>query len=309
MIHPALHRYIESLRQSPPPHPSTMTLDERRTHYREATRAWWPEPHPVEVRDLSIDLVDRRLAARLYVPTDDEGRALIVYFHGGSFVVGDLDSHDGLCRRLASDARVRLLAVDYRRAPENPFPAAIDDAVDVVRYLAAHRGDVAQHDAALVVMGDSAGATIATVAASLIGREVGLAAQVLLYPTLGPEMLTDSAHVYATGYGIELDHLRYDYGLYLAGQVDHTDPRVSPLMNEDLTGAPPAIIVVAQCDPLRDEAVAYAGLLEHFDVPVTLLEAEGMVHGFIRLGGTIPQALAIVDDVAEHLHRRIAERA
>ena len=107
----------------------------------------------------------------------------------------------------------------------------------------------------------------------------------LIYPTLGPAVLTDSSHTYAQGYFLDVDHLRYDYGQYLAGYADATDPRVSPLMAEDLSGSPPAILVLAECDPLRDEGLAYAGLLEHFGVPVELLEAKGMPHGFLRMGG------------------------
>jgi acetyl esterase len=155
-------------------------------------------------------------------------------------------------------------------------------------------------------MGDSAGATLIAVATALTRSEpLGIAAQVLIYPTLGPEMLTDSSHTYAKGYLLDVDHLRYDYGQYLGEWRDHTDPRVSPLMFANLTGAPPAIVLVAECDPLRDEGVAYAGLLEHFGVPVELLEAEGMIHGFLRMGGLVPEAIEIVDDLAAHMHRYV----
>ena len=108
---------------------------------------------------------------------------------------------------------------------------------------------------------------------------------------------------------MNLDSLRYDYRQYLGEFGDHTDPRVTPLLANDLTGAPPAIIVVAECDPLRDEGVAYAGLLEHFHVPVELLEAEGMIHGFLEMGGVVPEALAIVDDIAAHLTRVVGAAA
>jgi acetyl esterase len=197
---------------------------------------------------------------------------------------------------------LRFLAVDYRLAPEHPFPAGVNDAADALRYVARHLAEFADEGAALVVMGDSAGATLATVAAREVRGEVALTAQVLIYPTLGPEMVTDSVHTFGHGYLLDMDHLRYDYGQYLGGFSDHTDPRVTPLMATDLTGVAPAIVVVAECDPLRDEGVAYAGLLEHFGVTVELLEAEGMVHGFIRMGALVPEAMAIVDDVAEHLH-------
>lgn len=306
MIHPALQRYVEDLRANPVAHPASVDIERRRSAYREGAMALWPAPEVVaEVRDCTFELPGRTIAGRLYVPTGDESRGFVIYFHGGSFVVGDLETHDGVCRRLAVDTAMRFLAIDYRLAPEHPFPSGLDDAVDVLRYVAAHRDEFGASEATLFVMGDSAGATLATVAATLTRHEgLGIGAQVLLYPTLGPEMLTDSAHAFATGYWLELDHLRYDYSQYLAG-ADPTDPRVSPLMNTDLADSPPAVIVVATCDPLRDEAVAYAGLLEHYGVRVELLEAEGMVHGFIRLGGTFPEALAIVDDLAAHMHRLV----
>jgi acetyl esterase len=114
-------------------------------------------------------------------------------------------------------------------------------------------------------------------------------------------MVTESAHKYGVGYMLDLETLRFDYTQYLGDFRDHTDPRVSPLLFEDLTGAPPAIVLVAECDPLRDEGLAYAGLLEHFGVRVEILEAEGMVHGFLRLGDLVPETLEIVDDLAEHM--------
>ena len=155
-------------------------------------------------------------------------------------------------------------------------------------------------------MGDSAGASLVAVACALTRDDLSLAGQVLIYPTLGPEVMTDSSHRYATGYILEIDHLRYDYQQYLGEWTDHTDPRVTPLFAADLSGSPPAIVVVAECDPLRDEAIAYAGLLEHFGVPVEILEAEGMLHGFLRMGHVIPEAMDIVDDVATHLSQYVA---
>jgi acetyl esterase len=171
-----------------------------------------------------------------------------------------------------------------------------------VRYVAAHVETFADRGARVIVMGDSAGATLAAVAVAHTRNEgLNLAGQALIYPTLGPELLTDSAQRFATGYLLEVESLRFDYEQYLAGWSDHSDTRVSPLMNLDLANSPPAVVVVAEFDPLRDEALAYAGLLEHFGTPVEVLEAEGMVHGFLRLGGLVPEALAVVDDLALHL--------
>ncbi len=307
MVHPALESYVRAVQEHPGPHPSTVSALERRTAYRQQSEAMCGSPEAVEsTDDLVLELKGRSLAARLYIPLQDEDKAIVVYFHGGSFVAGDLDTHDALCRRLAADTRMRFLAVDYRLAPEDPFPAGIDDAVDAVRYVSTHLTDFAQPGAKLIVMGDSAGATLIAVAAVLTRAEdLGIVAQVLIYPTLGPEVLTDSSHTYAKGYLLDVDYLRYDYGQYLGEWRDHTDPRISPLMFDDLTGAPPAVVLVAECDPLRDEGVAYAGLLEHFGVPVELLEAKGMIHGFLRMGGLVPETLEIVDDLAGHMHRYV----
>lgn len=264
------------------------------------------DPVGVSTRDFTLDLGDHSIGARLYQREGVETRALVIYLHGGCFVMGDLETHDWLCRRLASDTRTPILALDYRLAPEHPFPAGLNDAIDAIRYVAAHRKDFGDEGARLILMGDSAGANLATVAATQLRDDgFGIAAQVLIYPTLGPELLTESAHRYGKGFLLDIDSLRFDYEQYLGGFTDHTDPRVTPLLCNDLARVAPAIVVVAECDPLRDEGIAYAGLLEHFNVPVELLEAHGMVHGFLEMGGVVPEALVILDDLADHLQRLV----
>jgi acetyl esterase len=307
MVHRALEAYVRAAKQNPAPHPSTVSANDRRTAYRDMAQALRGEPEPVaSVTDGEISLEGRTLATRLFVPLRDEGKALVLFFHGGSFILGDLDTCEATCRRLCTYTGMRFLAVNYRLAPEHTFPASVNDAIDAVRHVAATISMYASADAELIVMGDSAGAALVAVACALTRREdLAIAAQVLLYPTLGPEVVTQSSHTYATGYLLEIDHLRYDYGQYLGDWNDHTDPRVTPLMFDDLSGAPPAIVVVAQFDPLRDEGVAYAGLLEHFGVRVELLEAEDMVHGFLSLSALVPETLDMVDDLAMHLHRYV----
>ncbi len=307
MVHPSMEPFVLAAKEHPRAHPSSLSPEERRRQYREQADWLWPSPEAMaSVSDVEIH-AERSIRARLYVPHGAKDRALVLYVHGGSFVAGDLDTHDGLCRRLAADTKLRYLAIDYRLAPENPFPAGLDDVRQAILAVARDRGAYGAANAALVVMGDSAGATLVAVALSQLRHEnLDVAAQVLLYPTMGPTLLTDSSHVYYSGYLLDVDHLRYDYGEYLAGAVEASDERVSPLLSSDLTGVPAAIVVVAECDPLRDEAVAYAGLLEHFGVRVELLEAHGMLHGFLRLGGHVPEALAIVDDLALHLDSLVA---
>jgi acetyl esterase len=157
-------------------------------------------------------------------------------------------------------------------------------------------------------MGDSAGGCLAAVvSAELRHADLGIAGQVLIYPTLGPDLVTNSSKEFGTGYLLEMDDFHIDYRRYLGDYTDHTDPRVTPLLHGDLTGVAPAIVVVAECDPLRDEAVAYAGLLEHFGVPVELVEAEGMLHGFFFHGPFIEGAWDTMTDVASHMARYVAE--
>ena len=304
-VHPQIEALLIESRALPRLDPSTMLMSDRRRMFNDLAMNLWKQPTPMfEVTEIDLPLASGPLRTRLYVPSENEHRGLILYFHGGSFVVGNLDTHDGLCRRLAADTSMHLLAVDYRLAPEHPFPAAVTDATDALRYVATHLEQFGGSDFRLIVMGDSAGATLAAVAAAEVRHDhINLAAQVLVYPTFGPELLTASAREFGTGYFLEVDHLRYDYEQYLGTHTNHADPRVTPLMNLDLSGSAPAIIVVAECDPLRDEAVAYAGLLEHFGTPVELLQAEGMIHGFLRLGEVVPDAFDIVDDIARHLHR------
>ncbi len=311
MVNPGFEPYLRQARENPPPAPWTTSPAERRQAFREESLMFRGELSPmINVEDRQLALEGRELSARLYVPVTDEGRSLVVFFHGGSFVSGDLDTHDWLCHRLAHDTKTRLLAVDYRLAPEHPFPAGLNDAVDAVRHVAAHRSDFGPSSARLIIMGDSAGANLVAVAATVLRDEdLGVAAQVLIYPTLGPELVTDSAHRFGKGYLLDIEGLRYNYREYLGDYTDHTDPRVTPLLSTDLARVAPAVVVVAEFDPLRDEGIAYAGLLEHFGVPVELLEARGMVHGFLEMGAVVPDALEILDDLAAHVQRLGAEKA
>lgn len=308
MISPAIAALVAAARERAALGDSP-SVAQRREAYRAELAALRGEPESMaSVEDVTVPLAGRTLRARLYVPRIDESRALVVFFHGGGFIAGDLDTHDALCRRLSADTRMRFLSVEYRLAPEFPFPAAIEDASEVLEYVVGHVGDFDVPTAKVLVMGESAGATLSTVACSILRDEpLALAGQVLIYPTLGPELLTDSAHEFGHGFMLDVERMRQDYEDYLGTWTDHGDPRVSPLMSGDLAGVPAAIVVVAECDALRDEGVAYAGLLEHFGVPVTILEATGMVHGFLRLGSLAPEALDIVDDLARHMHRYVED--
>jgi acetyl esterase len=301
-LHPDLEQLVDHLRRHPAPNPATTDIETRRESH--AVGTLFTESPPVTM----AAILDTRIAggagdlmARWYIPVEDAGDGVAIYFHGGGFVVGTLETYDGLARHLAESFAMPVLSVAYRLAPEHPFPAATDDALAATRDLIERRSVWGYEDRHVIVVGDSAGATLAAVTAQALRQESALAGQVLLYPTLGPELVTASRHDFGTGYVLEMEHLHFHFREYLGAMEDHTDVRVTPLLSGDLPGCAPAVIVVAEYDPLRDEAVAYAGLLEHSNVPVDLLEAKGMIHSFFKMGGVVADVTAEFAELGRHV--------
>jgi acetyl esterase len=236
-----------------------------------------------EVRDLDAGGV----AARLYVPDGATAPGpLLVYFHGGGHVLGDVDTHDAMCRWLARETRIRLLAVDYRLAPEHPFPAAVDDALAGFRYATAHAAEIGADPARVAVGGDSAGGNLAAVVAQLaVGDDPPPAYQLLIYPVCDYSRARRSYELFGTGFLLTAAEMRWYRAHYLPDEEASRDPRASPLLREDLTGLPPAYVATAGFDPLRDEGEDYARALRAAGVPVTLRRHAGWVHGFANVIG------------------------
>lgn len=237
-----------------------------------------------QVQELTID--GRR--GRLYVPRHIETPSgLLVFFHGGGFVVGDLDTHDNSCRWLASRAPVRVLAVDYRLAPEHQFPAAIDDALGAFRWAAQHASELGADPDRIAVGGDSAGGNLAAGVARLAVAEGGPAPafQLLLYPWLDLSSKRESYRLFGQGFYLTEADLEWYGSHYLSAQADARDPRCSPLLADKLDGLPPAYIATAGFDPLRDEAEEYARRLQATGVPVALRRHPGLIHGFFNTVG------------------------
>jgi acetyl esterase/lipase len=211
----------------------------------------------------------------------------VVFFHGGGWVAGDLETHDGVCRRLALASGVKVVAVDYRLAPEHPFPAAVEDALAAVRWTA-EAGDAYGIDPArIVVAGDSAGAGLAAaVAQSSDAPRIAL--QALICPILNLAEASASRRDFAEGHFLDAATLAADLADYAGAGADLADPRLSPGLAPSLAGAPPALIVTAEFDPFRDEGEAYAGALRAAGVPVRLTRHEGMIHYFYALTRLIP---------------------
>ena len=215
------------------------------------------------------------------------------YFHGGGFVVGDLETHDGLCRLLANEASVRVIAVDYRLAPEHPFPAAYDDAVAALRHIAANASELGVDATRIAVGGDSAGGALAAEVAQH-ARDAGglrIAYQLLLFPVTQIGEETPSLRANATGYLLERAWLEWCYAHYAPSGTDLKDARLSPLHAESLAGLPPAYVMLAGYDPLHDEGADYAKKLREAGVAVKLADYPDLVHDFIYLTAP-PQATA-----------------
>jgi len=259
---------------------------------------------PIEgVRSLALDGGTGVLPARLYVPRSaPPAGGLLVYFHGGGHVFGSLDSHDATCRLLCSRAGVRVLAVDYRLAPEHPFPAAADDALAAFRWAVANATALGADPTRIGVGGDSAGANLAAVAA-LGARDAGDAVrpafQLLIYPVVDMTARTPSRSLFGDGFYLTTPGIAFATGHYLPDEATRRDPRASPLLHARHDDLPPAHVVTAGFDPLRDEGEAYAAALRDAGVRVTVRREPGLIHGFVNMLG--------VSDAARNATRGLAD--
>ena len=299
----AVIRYLAELA-----HPSLekVPASEARRLYRE-TRAALRPPGPVlpVVGDLNAEGTAGSIPLRLYRPSNGVLPALI-YFHGGGWVLGDLDTHDVLCRQLALQAGVIVIAVNYRLAPEHPFPAAVDDCYSATAWISANALALGVDNTRLAVGGDSAGGGLATVV-TLMARSGGpsLKYQILVYPVTDLRAQTESYSKYADGYLLTRNLMRWFIAQYATTEDDVRDWRASPLLAPSVDGVPPALVMTAGLDPLRDEGEAYARRLEEAGVPVDYMCLGGMVHGFLTMGGKIDTANRAVSYAASALRQRL----
>jgi acetyl esterase len=293
-LDPQARALLERVAQAKYPAVRTVSPEEARRMYREMCRALQPPaPEVAEVSGLSCPGPGGPLALRLYRPRGaQDGRLpVIVFFHGGGFTIGDLDTHDVPCRTLANFSRCAVLSVDYRLGPEYRFPAAFEDSIAAVRWAAAHAAELGLDAERIVVAGDSAGGTLAAGAAlALRGETVRIALQVLIYPGLDMRGMQPSRAEFAHGYLLDREDMLWFMGNYLESEADALDWRASPLLAADHSGLPPAYIVTAGFDPLRDEGAAYAERLAAGGVHVTYECFEGMIHGFVTMGAVLAAA-------------------
>jgi acetyl esterase len=277
------------------------SLEQARAAFRAQTRRY-DSPCPVaKVRDFTIDGATGPLRVRHYTPDGPRGAApMLVFFHGGGFVLGDLDTHDAPCRLLCRHGAMHVLAVDYRLAPEHPFPAAVEDAVAAFHWVRLHAEELGADASRVCVGGDSAGGNLSAVVAQQARLASGAApaAQLLIYPTLDSVEERRSMALFASGFVLETEDRRWFTRHYIRGRADRADPRLSPLRIEDAAGLCPAYIVTAGFDPLRDEGEEYARQLVAAGVPTTLRRYDGFVHGFVNMVGASRASRTIVIEIA-----------
>ena len=279
-----------------PPY-ETLTPPEAREYYRQARLVTNPDPPELKsVEPLTIPAPQGSIPARRYVPktlrqTNGLARCLI-FFHGGGWVIGDLDTHDVVCRKLAEEGQLIVISVDYRLAPEHKFPAAVDDALAATAWIAAKARELSIDAARLLVGGDSAGGNLAAVAAisARDGNGPAISGQVLIYPATDFAMSQPSHREPETSILLTHTVIRWFRDHYLRSEADGQDWRASPARAKTLSGLPPAFVVTAGADPLRDEGEEYANRLKEAGVAVTFRTFPGQFHGFFTMGKLLNKA-------------------
>ena len=305
MLDPQARALIDLMIEKGVPPTHTLTPAQARVFYRDRRGFTQPEPPPMaEVRELRAGEVP----LRLYRPAGTQAAEVLpvlVYFHGGGWTIGDLDTHDVLCRQLAQASGGAVVSVDYRLGPEHRFPAAVEDCVAATRWVREQAASLALDASRLAVGGDSAGGNLAAVTC-LVLREAGQALpafQLLIYPATDMRAQAPSHATNGQGYLLTRDSVAYYRGHYLGGAEHWSDWRASPLLAPDHRGLPPALVLTAGFDPLRDEGLQYADALSAAGVPAQYVCFERQIHGFITMGQVLEEANTAVELCAAALRR------
>jgi acetyl esterase len=298
---------LDRIRRAGAPPLYRLPVHEARAAYQERSEVLELPRAPLhEVRDLHIPADDGTpLPARLYRPQAGR-RPVLLYLHGGGFTIGNLETHDSLCRQLARRSGAAVLALDYRLAPEHRFPAAVDDSFAALRWLAADgAASLGLDGTRLAVGGDSAGGTLSAVCA-IQARDAGLPLrlQVLITPGTAAQADTPSHRTYASGYLLEAEGIEWFFAHYI-DRSQRSDWRFAPLHADPLDRVAPACMLLAECDPLVDEGVAYADRLRAAGVALDFELTRGVTHDFIKLGRALPEAIAAQQFVADSIRRAL----
>ena len=307
-LHPQSQMFIAQVAAIGAPPTSTLTPEQARASFK-AYRMLAGAPEPVaRVEDRTIPGSQCDIPVRVYAPAGDGPFPVTMYFHGGGFVIGDLDSHDNVCRSLVNRANCIIVSVDYRMGPEHKFPAAVVDAYDATAWVANHAGEIGGDPGRVAVCGDSAGGNLATVTALQARNRKGpnLKFQALIYPVTDATNSLPSYEENGEGYLLTKDTMQWFIRHYIGEDQDKKHPYLSPLFEKDLSGLPPALVITAEFDPLRDDGVEYAKRLEEAGVPTKHTLYPGMLHGFFSLSSVFSDAAVALDEVAAGLRGAFA---
>jgi acetyl esterase len=299
-LDPQVKAFLDQLAASAIPPVETLTPREARLQMEAGTVMLGRLPEVGRVEDHVLPGPETPLRVRLTAPAAGGPFPGLIYFHGGGWVTGSLFSHDHLCRALTRAAGVAVISTEYRLAPEHPFPAAVDDAEAAARWVAGHAAGLGLDPARLAVGGDSAGGTLAAAVARRARDQGGpdLAFQLLLYPATDADLDTSSYRENADGYMLTRAAMAWYWDLYVPDLSLRSHPDAAPLRAGDLTGLPPALVVTAEYDVLRDEGEAYARRLAEAGVAARLVRYDGMIHGFLRRHHLLDRGKAALDEVA-----------
>ncbi|MGN6868670.1 MAG: alpha/beta hydrolase [Solirubrobacteraceae bacterium] len=305
-LHPQVRVMLDQIEQSGLPQLHELPPVDARAQAKLMTELVGAGPDVARVSDFSIPTSGGEIPARRYVPADAAG--VIVYIHGGGWVICDLDTHDAMCRLLANESGCEVVAIEYRLAPEHPFPAPLEDCWDALRWVAEQAGDQP-----LIVAGDSAGGNLAAVCA-LRARDRGgpdLALQVLVYPATSGDLTTQSCAKYGTGPDtfLTVAEMEWFWAHYVGDAADDSSPEFRPLRAEDHSGLPPAIVVTAEYDPLRDDGFAYVEALRVAGVPVTHHHYDDVVHAFFSFVNLLDRGNEAVAQVGADIRATVARSA
>jgi acetyl esterase len=297
--HPQVEKLLEAASRSPLPLYHTVPAFVARRIYRDTRGALAPKrPELAQVRLL---VTPDKVPVRAYRPVAEGVLPALVFFHGGGWTIGDLDTHDVLCRQLAAGAQCAVFSVDYRLGPESPFPAAVDDSHSVTQYVLENAAALKVDPARVAVGGDSAGGNLAAVVSLFLKERVAF--QLLIYPATDQRGVHPSHQRNGRGYLLTTQSMNYFRGNYLPRKADWTDWRASPLLAPSLKGVAPAFVLTAGFDPLQDEGREYAQRLKHEGVAVEYRDYPDMIHGFIVMGGVLDTANEAVADCCAALRR------